>query len=426
MTGDPGGWRPLLDGLAAERALAAAADIAAALVASPDGRIADVHDYDASLGSGQAGIALFLAEYGDVTGDPAATALALELLDEAIEKTAAADRLSPRFYVGPVGLGWTLSVLGGRLIDDDPSTSDVDDFVGRVLDVPSWEGSFDLVQGLTGLGVYSLERLPRPSARAQAEQVVALLAALAEESPYGVGWRTTPDMFAPRAAKFPDGHHDFGLAHGAAGVVAFLAHAVAAGITSARTLLEPAVGSLLAHRLDGAAEPQRGAYPGLVGLNATPAGTRFAWCYGDPGAAVALLAAGRALDRSDLVDEAVWVVRGCLARDAVNGGVVDAGLCHGAAGLGHLFNRLGQTLGDESALVLAQRWFGHALDHRAPDVPIAGFPYRLPGGPDRPMADLLVGAAGVGLALLAAVTPEEPWWDSFLLVDPVGDPQPGS
>ncbi len=83
-------------------------------------------------------------------------------------------------------------------------------------------------------------------------------------------------------------------------------------------------------------------------------------------------------------------------------GVVDAGLCHGAAGLLHVFNRLHQATGDGLLVDAARRWFEPAL--------------ALPVPEDR----FLEGRAGVDLALLAACTDVEPAWDRVLLLSGPG------
>jgi len=73
--------------------------------------------------------------------------------------------------------------------------------------------------------------------------------------------------------------------------------------------------------------------------------------------------------------------------------VVGAGFCHGAIGLAHIFNRLYQANGEPVFREAARRWFGHVLDESQ-----------------------LEGAAGIGLALLAAMTPLEPRWDRLFLL----------
>src|SRR5262249_14299323 len=95
-------------------------------------------------------------------------------------------------------------------------------------------------------------------------------------------------------------------------------------------------------------------------------------------------------------------------------------LCHGAAGLGHLFNRLFQATGDEHLAEAARVWFRRTLDLRQPGRGIAGFEAGKGNAHRRLLwvddPGLLQGAAGIALALLAAATPLEPGWDRLLLV----------
>jgi len=60
-----------------------------------------------------------------------------------------------------------------------------------------------------------------------------------------------------------------------------------------------------------------------------------------------------------------------------------------------------QTTGDPALGDLARTWVATTLDLGAQSLPDAGF---------------LTGAAGVGLALLAATGDREPTWDRFLLL----------
>ena len=108
------------------------------------------------------------------------------------------------------------------------------------------------------------------------------------------------------------------------------------------------------------------------------------------------------------------------ARDESTSHVRDAGLCHGAAGVGHLFNRMFQATGEERLAEAARLWFERTFTFQAPGEPIAGFrawEVGIEGNPGwRPDAGFLEGAAGVGLALLGAVSGVEPAWDRVLLV----------
>lgn len=425
-------WGCLLDGADADRAHAAAAAIAEDLRRLP----ADVERSagDASASNGKAGLALFFAEFGQATNDEAASNHASDLMDDAIALSQA--RPFPhQLFAGPVSVGWALDVLAGRLFEADGDESDVDGLVEDLLTIPGWITTYDLVGGVIGLGVYGLRRLPRPSAVRSVRAAIDALATLAERGDKGIAWRTVQAMLPSspiideRMAHYPDGYFDTGLAHGHAGAITFLAAAASAGFAEALPLLDGAARWILAHRLghdhahdapnapDAPDHARCGGFPLMVDPSGAGSGGRAAWCYGDPSVAVALLAAGRALGDETLVATAAEVALAALSRPVEHTGVVDAGLCHGSAGLAHVAARLGWATGDERLLDQARRWIAIALSQRT-DGGIGGFlAYQsTPTQGYRAVPGLLEGAAGIGLALLASVTDTEPAWDDFLLL----------
>ena len=95
-----------------------------------------------------------------------------------------------------------------------------------------------------------------------------------------------------------------------------------------------------------------------------PASLRLAWCYGDLGVAAALLGAGLHAVRAGLARRGPGArarVRGALRRR----GDRHAGLCHGAAGIAHLLNRMAQATGD-AALEDAARALDRSRVRAAP------------------------------------------------------------
>lgn len=102
-------------------------------------------------------------------------------------------------------------------------------------------------------------------------------------------------------------------------------------------------------------------------------------------------------------------------------GVVDAPVCHGAIGLGHVYNRIAQATGERRLREAARFWLERGLAMRRPGGKLGGFYALTPdaaGGMTRRVAyrGILQGAAGIGLALLAATTDVEPTWDRLLLL----------
>ena len=108
--------------------------------------------------------------------------------------------------------------------------------------------------------------------------------------------------------------------------------------------------------------------------------------------------------------------RGCV--DSGRPGMPDPGLRQGMAGIAHLCNRLFQATGEEPFADAARAGFGRVLETRRPGEGIGGFKVQLLDGRQRPVwtddPGFLNGAAGIGLALLAAISAVEPAWDRLL------------
>jgi hypothetical protein len=176
-------------------------------------------------------------------------------------------------------------------------------------------------------------------------------------------------------------------------------HRVGLAQQTVRALLDGAVRWLLAHMVDTVSGPTA---PCFVADDIEPGPARSAWCYGDPGVAVALLLAARDVGEPAWEAVATALAMGAANRPPDQSGVVDAGLCHGSAGLAHLFNRMYQMTSEPVLADAARFWVERTLEEPACKGP-----------------GLLEGAAGVALALEAASTTAEPVWDQILLVSTI-------
>src|SRR5262249_10430548 len=159
-------------------------------------------------------------------------------------------------------------------------------------------------------------------------------------------------VLIPPGQHAPEGYDNLGLAHGVPGVVALLAGTVAAGVEVRRAsaLLEGAVRWVLAHDAPGG-------FPTWVGPGIAPQGSRVAWCYGDPGVAAALSLAARVAGEPAWDRAARAVARRAAARPFAESGIVDTGLCHGAAGVAHVLARIARAYGDETLADTARELF---------------------------------------------------------------------
>ncbi len=412
MSGDQG-WAPLLDPVRQRQALDAARDIVAGVVECEGGD-----------GASSAAAAMSLAYAARVELVADAEALAAERLDATV--AALSDGVTGvGLWGGLAGVGFSVSHLAGG--DDAAAVCQViDEALLQHLDIRSagtpgspWTGDYDLVGGLVGIGISALERLEAPDARRVATRVLEHLENTAREEGGGVTWFTPPALLPEwQRALCPDGHYNLGLAHGVPGVIGLMAGFVTAEleVPRARALLDGAV------RWLRALVPARPAprFPAWWGPGIDEAPARLAWCYGDAGVAITLLAAARALEDAGLEEEAIAMGHEMAARPIGECGVVDMAICHGAAGVAHIFNRMYQATGDAVLGDAARTWIDRMLAMRRPGEAIGGFPaLRSRDGADswEAEAGIISGASGVALVLLAAATEIEPAWDRSLLVD---------
>jgi hypothetical protein len=398
-----------------------------------------------------------------VAGGPAGTAILYAYLSRALPGQGYADRAAseideamstlagtvvpPGLYAGFAGVGWAVEHLRHDLPDIDGETNEpIDEAMLTWLGRQPWDHDYDLISGLVGLGVYALERLPHGRGRACLEQVIDRLAETAEHQADGLAWLTRPERMIPEIREdYPQGYYNLGMAHGVPGVIALLGEACAAGVARerARPMLEGAVRWLLAHRQP---DTVGSTFPTTrrPGFGDAPMPSRLAWCYGDLGVAAALLGAARHVGEPRWEAEALEVARRAAQRSPEQARIRDTGLCHGAVGVAHLFNRCFQATGDSVLGEAARFWFVRALDMRQPGQGLAGYqawgpkrgwpidersesPLSIDERGESPIPTdeaalgwvddpgLLNGVTGIALALLGAVSAIEPSWDRLLL-----------
>jgi lantibiotic modifying enzyme len=392
-------WRPLLDGDLAARARDAIDRMARTLGEGSHTGLGP------TLSWGNSGLALLFGYLAVDSGNSSDAELAELFLDEAIGGLAAAP-MSAGLYSGFTGVAWTSEhlsqLLGLELAESDDPNAGIDQALLETLADP-WQGHFDLGTGLTGIGVYVLERLPRPIAVRSLAAVVDHLGELATIEDQKTTWPTRPDLLsADQREEEPQGVIDLGVPHGMPGVISLLASAsqVEACAERARPLLDGAVRWLLSLPRAGWEGFQVGKWLSRRTGRVMPA-RRLAWCYGDPGVAASLLYAARTVGEETWEREALALATSAAQAPIDTSGIEDTCLCHGAAGLAHLFNRIYQATRQELFADAARQWYRRGLD-------------LLDAGTATSAVDdvgLFTGTAGIGLGLLAAVSDREPEWD---------------
>ena len=416
-------WQPLFEGEERERIRTSLDRITRALQPSAPWASRLDSSLNPSIAMGSAGLVLFHA-YRHLAEPDGGFLAPVELW---LERLLAASPGMLSLFGGVAGSGWVLAHLDGRVfdLDGDEWAEDVDATLLRELRGGDRTLNWDLVKGLAGSGIYWLERLPRASAREGLAALVDHLEAIGEVGADRVAWRCPAASFFFKEDRdnHPDGLYNLSVAHGTAGALGFLAGAAAAGSARARPLLASGLRWLLDHEQPEEApaafpmsyppgDPERGAGQDV----------RLSWCRGDAGTAATLMAVARVLGDPEAEAAAARLALRAARRRGVQAGVGDPCLCHGTAGLAHLFNRMFQRTGDPELAEAARHWYHHTLHLLRDDMGETGGCWSWQKEHDtwgdavrRPEPAFLLGAAGVGLALLAAVSDVEPAWDRLLL-----------
>lgn len=262
---------------------------------------------------------------------------------------------------------------------------------------------FDLISGLTGLGVILRRTDPE---HPLLTQILAYLVRLTEPVDGLPGWWTFTPTGRTTAPAPPGGLGNLGMAHGITGPLTFLASCTRRGITVPGQI--DAIHRICQH-LDTWEQPGPW-WPETLTLAELATGTttqtgpgRPSWCYGTPGIARAQQLAAIALQDHPRRTKATTALLGCLTSPQQMTKIVDRSLCHGAAGL----------------YLTVRAIHADALD--PDDIPLDHLADRLlhqTAAEDEP-AGYLIGAAGHALALHALNRPHQSsataWEDCLLL-----------
>lgn len=378
---------------------------------------------DIGVLSGISGIAIFQFYYSKLKQDEASADLGADLLSTVVEQiNNGYDQ--PTYCSGIAGAGWAMELLseeGFIDLDCDELLPLLDDFLVEFLNIDEQENFYDFLHGILGVGYYFYKRYQNTKSqqlREKYQQILSIVIEKLENASIHEGDTSKWESYLDRKEKLRG--YNLSLAHGMSSILNFLSRLASEQYfyPLVEGLLKQTVNYILSH--EGKEVSESSQFPDWVFLNQeVNQSGRLAWCYGDLGLAISLWQTGNVLKDKDLSNKALNILKRTTKRTTPEDTkVVDAGICHGAAGLMQIYNYMYKQTQDNDFKDATEFWMEQTLAFATHEKGYAGYMQKRGDDkePWKAELSLLEGVAGIGLAIISYLKPTETKWDQCLLI----------
>lgn len=366
----------------------------------------------ANLFGGNAGISIFWQYLYEFQENKDYKKRSYELLESSLRSIEATPQVYT-FSSGIAGILWSACHLNRRRANplnlEEIIGEDIDVFLGGNMQDDFHRGNCDYLHGAPGMALYFLERGNIPYSIKSLNEVFMGIERNSVKLNEGLAWK---DYFNDEMPTY-----NLGLSHGSPSLVVILSRIMQfhPDISGLENLLNGSVEWILSRKSENGT---KWLFPTTYPWKISP-DSRLAWCYGDLGIAIAIFQAGMVMKNMAWVDEAIEIaLYTTQKRGLTESGVWDACLCHGTAGIAHIYNRFYQHTGNSSFKFAAIHWYKQTILQYKSSV---GLKTRQWNEAKENLGwitnyGLLEGIAGIGLALISSVCEVEPKWDRCLLL----------
>ncbi len=316
---------------------------------------------------------------------------------------------------GKAGINWLFSFLATEEVLEEQLLThlcDDDSTLGIGALTLLERGNYDLLYGAIGIASY-LMRKPGYESGVFFHNFFSLLCDRLRKIPAG----TAIPSYDLHKGEIEPTVVNLGWAHGLPSIIKFCVESYQNDICSREA---KSVGTVLSDFIANHvnSDTSYSFFPNMVkDTDQTTSGSRMAWCYGDLGIAYALYHSGTTFSRPEWTGLALQIFRQSATRRTFNQTrVVDAAICHGAAGIAHIFNRIWRLTRDPLFKETRDHWIKETLDFCIHEDTLSGFKkFNSSDQSLLPEIGFLEGDAGIGLVLLSYLTDDLEWDQCILL-----------
>jgi len=370
------------------------------------------HKKSEGLYGESAGLLLFLFYYGSYSNQDRFTSLAdnfcdhlLNQLNEKIHSHTFCDGLSGTLYL--------LEYLKeNQFIELDISESQkiLDNYLIRETNKDMQNLYYDFMHGALGSGLYFLKVKTNSNFL---ENIVDFLEQTAEKDTINHQYKWKSPLGITREIGY-----NISLSHGISGIVIFLVRYLTNNPNNKKAyeLMKGAVNYILSQRINFQKYGSHFPSYSIDYLKPDLLMSRLGWCYGDLGVAISLWQAGKLLNNNEWQTIALDVLSDSTKRrNFSETKVLDAGICHGSAGIAMIYNRLHTETGFNIFLSTTDYWMEQTLNHSHFKDGLAGYKsYEGDGWKNK--VSLLEGITGIGLMMISYLSNDKQPWDEFFLL----------
>ncbi len=328
------------------------------------------------------------------------------------------------FCNGFAGFGWFLQHLVTEnllnKLDVEELLMQIDELAYNATQDYFNKNNHDFLHGSVGIAFYLIDRAQEDTnAKKYLLEILHYLNRIKKETEKGIYWEDEENEINKNRPLI-----NFSLSHGLASKIVLFSKLIKNDIETKLSveLLNKSIHFLLSNRNESTCISS---FP--VGVNKisndnyfnSNNNSRLSWCYGDLGLSIALWQAGEALNDETIKQEAINIcIHTTKLRTYEDTRIVDAGICHGSAGVAHIYNRMFRYTGKQEFKIACDYWIEETLKMATFKDGLAG--YKSYKGVNEEWINsysLLEGVSGIGLVLQNHLHPEiEPTWDRCLLL----------
>ncbi|WP_165026973.1 lanthionine synthetase LanC family protein [Dysgonomonas sp. ZJ279] len=309
------------------------------------------------------------------------------------------------FAYGLSGIGWTIDIMKKNDIIETGSNEilvDLDQVIFNDSMKDLLSGNYDYLAGGLGAAIYFINKdiIPEAYIKHYIEAIDAIKRSNNNDSYFIYQSELVNSC-------------NFGLSHGIPSIISFL-------IKAFRKKIEPQlclylIKGLAKFMLENLQDVQTNKTYFSYSTERTGP-SRLAWCYGDLSSAYILLEASYILkDRNMGTISNNILTHSARRTDLVSNLVLDAGVCHGSAGIAHIFNKLYKKTNNKQFLDTSLYWYRKTLEMNIHKDGIAGYKFHLIDTAV-PLRGFLTGISGIGVSIISDFFDSNISWDECLLL----------